>query len=207
MRKADFSTGNGLPSAVLQGNGLPSAVVTRHPLGLGKSVQSRTGLGGCKSHVQVQTPQGRSLAVRVAVGRRYTCVLKEAPLNKGPLGFPHIWHLQPALSESHNNLQALCDCCLAVSTSMLVPPSEAALLALLLQKGVAVAQQRLFRSLENYQCRTEEQKFHQNLAPVLVVISGNSLVFLRDLLLHFCCSPEQTPSAFSSTFRLAPPTP
>ena len=29
------------------------------------------------------------LQVRVAVGRRSTCVLKEAPLNKGPLGFPH----------------------------------------------------------------------------------------------------------------------
>ena len=26
--------------------------------------------------------------MRVAVGRRSTCVLKEAPLNKGPLGFP-----------------------------------------------------------------------------------------------------------------------
>ena len=29
------------------------------------------------------------LQVRVAVGRWSTCVLKEAPLNKGPLGFPH----------------------------------------------------------------------------------------------------------------------
>ena len=28
------------------------------------------------------------LQVRVAVGRRSTCVLKETPLNKGPLGFP-----------------------------------------------------------------------------------------------------------------------
>ena len=28
------------------------------------------------------------LQVRVAVGRRSTCVLKEAPLNKGPLGLP-----------------------------------------------------------------------------------------------------------------------
>ena len=60
--KQTFLQGNGLPSAVLQGNGLPSAVVTRHPLGLGKSAQSRTGLGSCKSHLQVQTPQGRSLA-------------------------------------------------------------------------------------------------------------------------------------------------
>ena len=29
------------------------------------------------------------LQVRVAVGRQSTCVLEEAPLNKGPLGFPH----------------------------------------------------------------------------------------------------------------------
>ena len=29
------------------------------------------------------------LQVRVAVGKLSTCVLKEAPLNKGPLGFPH----------------------------------------------------------------------------------------------------------------------
>ena len=28
------------------------------------------------------------LQVRVALGKRSTCVLKEAPLNKGPLGFP-----------------------------------------------------------------------------------------------------------------------
>ena len=28
------------------------------------------------------------LQVRVAVGKRSTCILKEAPLNKGPLGFP-----------------------------------------------------------------------------------------------------------------------
>ena len=30
------------------------------------------------------------LQVRVAVGRRSTCVLKEAPLSKGPLGFPQV---------------------------------------------------------------------------------------------------------------------
>ena len=60
--KQTFLQGNGVPSAVPQGNGLPSAVVTRHALGLGKSVQTRTGLGSCKSHLQVQTPQGRSLA-------------------------------------------------------------------------------------------------------------------------------------------------
>ena len=30
------------------------------------------------------------LQVRVAVGRRSTCVLKEAPLDKGPLGLPHM---------------------------------------------------------------------------------------------------------------------
>ena len=30
------------------------------------------------------------LQVRVAVGKQSTCVLKEAPLNKGPLGLPHM---------------------------------------------------------------------------------------------------------------------
>ena len=33
------------------------------------------------------------------------------------------------------------------------------------------------RSLKKYQCSTEGQKRHQNSAPVLVIISGNSLVF------------------------------
>ena len=36
-----------------------------------------------------------------------------------------------------------------------------------------------FRSLENYQYRTEGQKFHGNLAPALVIVYGNSLVFPR----------------------------
>ena len=38
------------------------------------------------------------LQVRVAVGKRSTCVLKEAPLNKGPLGLPQIIFLSEALS-------------------------------------------------------------------------------------------------------------
>ena len=41
-----------------QRNGLPSAVVTRHPVGLGKPVQSHPGLSSRKSHLQVQMPQG-----------------------------------------------------------------------------------------------------------------------------------------------------
>ena len=60
--KQTFLQGNGLSSAAPQGNGLPSAVATRHPLGLGKSGQSQPGLSSCKSHLHVQTPQGRSLA-------------------------------------------------------------------------------------------------------------------------------------------------
>ena len=37
----------------------------------------------------------------------------------------------------------------------------------------------IYRNLKNYQCSTEGQKFHQNLAPVLVIISWNSLVFFH----------------------------
>ena len=67
--KQTFLQGNGLPSVALQGNGLPSAVVTRHSLGIGKSVQSQPGLSICKSHLQVQTPQGRSLASASGTGQ------------------------------------------------------------------------------------------------------------------------------------------
>ena len=77
--KQTFLQGNGLPSAVLQGNGLPSAVVTRHLLGLEKSVQSRTGLGGCKSHLQVQTPQGRSLASASGSGQSIDLCFERSP--------------------------------------------------------------------------------------------------------------------------------
>ena len=77
--KQTFLQGNGLPSAVLQGNGLPSAVVTRHPLGLGKSAQSRTGLGSCKSHLQVQTPQGRSLASASGSGQAIDLCFERSP--------------------------------------------------------------------------------------------------------------------------------
>ena len=35
------------------------------------------------------------LQVRVAVGKRSTCVLKEAPLNQGPLGLPQEWETGP----------------------------------------------------------------------------------------------------------------
>ena len=40
------------------------------------------------------------LQVRVAVSRRSTCVLKEAPLNKGPLGFLH-WGLLSTSVPAH----------------------------------------------------------------------------------------------------------
>ena len=38
----------------------------------------------------------------------------------------------------------------------------------------------LLSERKNYQYSTEGQKFHLNLAPVLVIISGNSLVFCRN---------------------------
>ena len=50
--------------------------------GLGKPVQSQPGLCKCRRH------KAGHLQVRVAVGKRSTCVSKEAPLNKGPLGLP-----------------------------------------------------------------------------------------------------------------------
>ena len=80
--------GNGLHSAVLQGNGLPSAVVTRHPLGLEKSVQSRTGLGGCKSHLRVQTPQGRSLASASGSGQSIDLCFERNPFKQRPFRVP-----------------------------------------------------------------------------------------------------------------------
>ena len=62
-----------------QGNGLPRAVVTRHPLGLGKLTQSRAGLGSCKSHLQVQTPQGRSLASASGSGQAIDLCFERSP--------------------------------------------------------------------------------------------------------------------------------
>ena len=97
--KQTFLQGNGLPSAALQGNGLPSAVVTRHPLGLGKSVQSRTGSAVANPICKCRCHKAGHLQVRVAVGRRSTCVLKEALLNQGPLGLPQLskkpWKKKP----------------------------------------------------------------------------------------------------------------
>ena len=40
----------------------------------------------------------------------------------------------------------------------------------------------LHRSLKNYQYSTEGQKFHENLAPVLAIISGNYLAFSRKII-------------------------
>ena len=40
----------------------------------------------------------------------------------------------------------------------------------------------VYRSRNNYQYSTEGQKSHENSAPVLVIISGNSLVFSRKFL-------------------------
>ena len=50
------------------------------------------------------------------------------------------------------------------------------------------------RSLKNYQYSTEGQNFHENLAPVLVVISGNSLAFYRKIIsstgFYRYCAPD-----------------
>ena len=62
-------------------------MVTRHPLRLGKSVQSQPGLSSCIC--KCRRHKAGHLQVRVAVGRQSTCVLKDTPLKKGPLGLPH----------------------------------------------------------------------------------------------------------------------
>ena len=63
----------------LQRNGLPSAVVTRHPVGLGKSVQMQPGLSSRKSHLQVQMPQGRSLASASGTGQAIDLCFERSP--------------------------------------------------------------------------------------------------------------------------------
>ena len=53
----------------------------------------------------------------------------------------------------------------------------------------------IIRSLKNYQYNsTEGQKLHENLAPVLVIISGKSLVFSRKIItstvFYRYCAPD-----------------
>ena len=55
-----------------------------------------------------------------------------------------------------------------------------------------------FRRLKNYQYSTERQKLHQNLAPVLVIILGKSLVFYRKIITstgfyRYCASEASAP--------------
>ena len=44
-------------------------------------------------------------------------------------------------------------------------------------------------------CRAEGQKRHQNLAPVLVIISGNSLVFSRKIITSTGAAPRDAPAS------------
>ena len=48
-------------------------------------------------------------------------------------------------------------------------------------KGDRQVHVALVQSLKNYQCSTEGQKLHQNLAPLLAITSGNFLAFSRKL--------------------------
>ena len=61
-------------------------------------------------------------------------------------------------------------------------------------KRHAKEQKSVSRGLKNYQYSTEGQKFHENLAPVLVMISGNSLVFSWKLItstgFYRYCAPD-----------------
>ena len=58
------------------------------------------------------------------------------------------------------------------------------------------------RRLQNYQYSTERQKGCQNLAPVLVIISGNSLVFSRKSIIstgfYRCDAPHASAPAVVS---------
>ena len=51
------------------------------------------------------------------------------------------------------------------------------------------------RSLKNYQYSTEAQKLHQNSAPVLAIISGNSLGCFRKLYYQYWFYPVLRPDA------------
>ena len=69
----------------------------------------------------------------------------------------------------------------------------------------------LFRRLKNYQHNsTERQKGSQNLAPVLVIISGNSLVFSRKIItstgFYRCCASRRvsTSSGKKSVSHFSP---
>ena len=50
------------------------------------------------------------------------------------------------------------------------------------------------RSLKNYQCSIEGRKFHENLALVVVIISGNSLVSYKEIIastgFYRHCAPD-----------------
>ena len=63
----------------LQRNGLPSAVVTRHPLGLGTSVQSQPGLGSRTSHLQAQMPQRAAPASASSTGQAIDLYFERSP--------------------------------------------------------------------------------------------------------------------------------
>ena len=61
------------------------------PLGLGESVQSQPGLSKSANPIcKCRCHKAGHLRVRVAAGRRSTCVLKEAPLDKGSLGLSQL---------------------------------------------------------------------------------------------------------------------
>ena len=88
LPQADFSTGKWIAQCGSTGTWIAQCSGHSPP----PQSQSRAEQGSvvatpickCRRH------KAGHLQVRVAVGRRSTCVLKEAPLNKGPLGFPQL---------------------------------------------------------------------------------------------------------------------
>ena len=70
--------------------------------------------------------------------------------------------------------------------------------AAMLQQAETKKLSEYFRSRENYQYSTEGQKLHENSAPVLVIISGNSLVFSRKIITstgfyRYCAADASAP--------------
>ena len=110
MCKADFLREMDCP--VQWSLATPSALETQYRANQGSVVANPICM--CRYH------KASHLEVRVAVGRRSTCVLTEAPSNKGPLRLPHSFQGIPHIGNGPNT----------VSESTVLTPSSVSLLAL-----------------------------------------------------------------------------
>ena len=94
MRKADFSTGKWIAQC---GGHREMDCPVRWSLATPSALESQSranqGVCTCKSHLQVQTPQGRSLASASGSGQAIDLCFERSPFKKGPLGLPQKNHL------------------------------------------------------------------------------------------------------------------